>query len=99
MFLIDAGYFHLQNVTFFACESEAETLLQASLFPATPKHPQLAFTFDLLDWLEALMLECQVSAQDFSAAIGMLTDTQLMMMVIALCNCIYLDIVICRYVF
>ena len=32
------------------------------------------------------MLECQVSAQDFSAAIGMLTDTQLIKTVIALCT-------------
>lgn len=39
----------------------------------------MVFTFALLDWLEALMLECQVSAQDFSAALGMLGDTQLMM--------------------
>ena len=53
MFLINAGYFHLLNITFCACESEAETFLQVSLFPATPKDPQLAFTFALLDWLEA----------------------------------------------
>ena len=67
------------TITFCTCESEAETLLQACLFPATPKHPQMVFTFALLDWLEALMFECQVSAQDFSAALGMLGDTQLMM--------------------
>lgn len=42
----------------------------------------------LLDWLEALMFECQVSAQDFSAALGMLGDTQLMMVCTALhCTC------------
>ena len=55
-----------------------ETLIRSHLFAATPKQPQLAFTFDLLDLFEALMLECQVAAQDFVAAIGVLTDTQLM---------------------
>lgn len=65
-------------ITFCSCESEVETLIRAHLFPATPKQPQLAFTFHLMDWLEALMLECQVSAQDFVFAIGVLTDTQLM---------------------
>ena len=66
------------SVTFCACETETETLLRAHLFPATPKLPQVAFTFDLMDWLEALMLECQVSVQDFVAAIDSLTDVQLL---------------------
>ena len=57
--------------------SEAESLLQLGLFPATPKHPQLAFTLSLLDWLEALMLECQVSAHDFVAALGCLAEASL----------------------
>ena len=75
------------TITFCTCESEAETLLQACLFPATPKHLQMVFTFALLDWLEAVMFECQFkfrSAQDFSAALGMLSDTQLMMVRTAL---------------
>ncbi len=53
-------------------------MMRSRLFAATPKQPQLAFTFDLLDWFEAFMLECQVPAQDFVAAIGVLTDSQLM---------------------
>ena len=52
--------------------------MRSRLFAATPKQPQLAFTFDLLDLFEALMLECQVAAHDFVAAIGILSDTQLM---------------------
>lgn len=72
------GCYHSVSVTFCTCESEVETLMRCHLFPATPKQPQLAFTFDLLDWLEALMLECQVSAQDFVAAIGILSDAKLM---------------------
>ena len=63
---------------FCCCESEMETLLHAGLFPATPKMPQLAFTVELLDWLEALMLECQVPSQDFVDAIGFLTDSKIL---------------------
>lgn len=58
------GYYHSLTVTSCSCESEAETLLKAFLFPATPKHPHLVFSFSLLDWLEALMLEFHVSAKD-----------------------------------
>ena len=53
------GCYHSVYVTFCSCESEAETLIRAHFFPATPKQPHLAFSFELLDWLEALMLECQ----------------------------------------
>ena len=66
---------------FCGCEQEAETLLRLQLFPATPEHPQLAFDFSLLDWFEALLLECQMSAQDFVAtlsALNMLSSGQLM---------------------
>lgn len=71
------GYFHIVRVTFCGCTSEAVTLISAGLFPATPKQPKLAFTFALLDLFEALLLECQVSAQDFVAAIGFLSDVQM----------------------
>lgn len=59
------GCYHSVCAHFCGCEQEAETLLRSHLFPATPKHPQLAFDFSLLDWFEALLWECQVSAQDF----------------------------------
>ena len=78
-YLLYIGCYHSVIVTFCSCESEAETLLKAFLFPATPKRPHLAFSFALLDWLEALMLESHVSAKDFTDALGMLTDKQLMM--------------------
>ena len=57
--------------------SEAETLLQLGLFPATPKLPKLAFTLPLFEWLEALMLEYQVSAHDFVAALKCLYESLL----------------------
>ena len=53
------------------------TLIGMGLFPATPKQPKLVFTFALLDLFEALLLECQVSAQDFVAAIGVLSDAHI----------------------
>ncbi len=65
------------RVTFCSCENEAVRLISASLFPATPKLPKLAFTFALLDLFEAFLLECQVSAQDFVAAIGVLSDAKI----------------------
>ena len=43
--------------------------LWAGFFPASPKRPQVAFAVDLLDLLEALLLECQVAVQDFVAAL------------------------------
>ena len=39
------------------------------IWPASPHCPQLAFTFSLMDWVEALMMECQVALKDFCAAL------------------------------
>lgn len=47
------------------CEPLPVTLTRAQLWPATPHNPHFAFTFSLLDWAEALMLECQVALKDF----------------------------------
>ena len=65
---ISAGAEH--NVTFCSCQCEptAVTLVRARLTPASPRLPKLAFTFDLLDWAEALLLECQVALSDFCKA-------------------------------
>ena len=51
------------------CTSEAQTLLQAGFFPATATRPRLAFALELLDLLEALLLECQLAVQDFVSAL------------------------------
>ena len=45
------------------------TLIQLNYWPATPSRPSIAFSFSLLDWLQALLLECQVPVQDFSNAL------------------------------
>ena len=43
-------------------------MVRARLWPATPQHPRLAFCFEVLDWAEALLLECQVALKDFCKA-------------------------------
>ena len=45
------------------------TLVRLHYWPATPTRPSTAFSFQLLDWIEALLLECQVSLHDVSAAL------------------------------
>ena len=44
-------------------------MVRARLWPATPQYPRLAFCFELLDWAEALLLECQVALKDLCKAI------------------------------
>ena len=56
-------------VEFCRCESDVETLCCLQYWPATPKVPTLAFHFEFMKWMEALLLECQVAAKDFSAAV------------------------------
>ena len=59
----------LKNI-FIGCEHKCEpivvTMVRARLWPATPN---LAFTFELLNWTEAMLLECQVSLMDFCKAL------------------------------
>ena len=55
-----------------SCEGLSVTLARARLWPATPANPKLAFTFELLNLVEAMMLECQVSLKDFCEALKFL---------------------------
>ena len=57
---------------FCMCFSEPEVLIKLGYFAATPKQPQIAFQFELLDLLEILLLECQVAVKDFTNALGCL---------------------------
>lgn len=52
-----------------SCEPLAVTMARARMWPATPHNPRIAFSFELLDWAEALLLECQVALKDFHAAL------------------------------
>lgn len=65
------------NVMFMFCHcfGEVDTLLHFELFPATPKRPTVAFSFQLLDYLEALLLECQVAVSDFIGALQILSSS------------------------
>ena len=51
------------------CESMCTTMVRARLWPASPRFPQLAFTFEVLDWAEALLLECHVAVGEFCRAL------------------------------
>ena len=52
-----------------ACEPLVVTMVRARIWPSTAQRPHLAFTFDLMNWMEALLLECQVSLNDFCKAL------------------------------
>ena len=55
------------NIQFMHCDCEPLplTMVRANLWPGTPQHPRYAFTFNLLDWAEALLLESHVALKDF----------------------------------
>ena len=57
---------------FYTCESDCIKLIRLHYWPATSSKPLVAFTFHFLDWLEALLLECQVAVQDMTQAISYL---------------------------
>jgi hypothetical protein len=63
------GIIHQLLFTHCSCEPVMVTLARADLWPATPHNPRFAFAFSLLDWAEALMLECQVALKDFCSAL------------------------------
>ena len=69
---------HSITFTFCQCFGEVETLIQFELFPATPKRPTVAYSFQLLDYLEALLLECQVAVSDFTAALKVMSASPFM---------------------
>ena len=52
-----------------SCKADALTLKRLCYWPGMPKRPQVAFSFALMDWMEALLLECQVAVQDFATAL------------------------------
>ena len=53
-----------------SCELLSVTLARAELWPATPTNPRYAFSFTLLDWAEALLLESQVALKDFCKSLS-----------------------------
>lgn len=63
---------------FCKCIPDALRLISLGYWPATPTRPVLAFTHPFMEWMEALLLECQVSIQDFSSAVEMLIKEKYM---------------------
>ncbi len=51
------------------CESLVSTMVRARLWQSSPHRPEFGFSFELLDWAEALLLEAQVSLHDFCKAV------------------------------
>lgn len=64
------------NVGFCGCEPDVVSLVKLRYWPATPSRPSIAFAFSMLDWLEALLLECQVPIQDFVYAVEFLLKSR-----------------------
>ena len=51
------------------CEPVTVTIVRARMWPASPQYPRLAFSFEMMDWVEALLLECQVAVKEFCGAL------------------------------
>ena len=52
---------HQVSLIHCTCESLVESMARVRLWPSSPVQPKFACTFKLLDWFEALLLECQVA--------------------------------------
>ena len=59
------GQYHLA-ISYCACHTKLERLIQLRLWPATPVAPQVVFMFDLMEHIHMLLLECQVSLHDIA---------------------------------
>lgn len=70
--LLLLGVPRIINIGFCGCGPDAVSLVKFKYWPATPSRPSIAFSFAMLDWLEALLLECQVPVQDFVYAMEFL---------------------------
>lgn len=81
------GVPHTLSVMFCPCESDVVKLIKLNYWPATPTRPSITFSFSLLDWLEALLLECQVALHDATEAIAFLIKEK-MECVYALLYCV-----------
>ena len=64
-----SGVEHQLQFISCACEPLPLALVRARLWPGSAQFLRYAFTFGLLDWAEALLLECQVAMKDFCTAL------------------------------
>ena len=63
------GEEHNIKFTICACEPIVLTMMRAHLWPSSPQRPHFGFSFEILDWAEALLLEAQISLNDFCKAL------------------------------
>ena len=56
------------NFPFCPCECDGVKLVKSSYWPGSPVNPNVGFSFEFMDLLEALLLDCQVAVQDFTQA-------------------------------
>ncbi|CAB4491585.1 unnamed protein product [Rhizophagus irregularis] len=61
---------------FPTCEGLVETLIRHKLFPSTPINPQVAFSFELFDIYQELLLEAHVSYLSFCRVLESLFSDQ-----------------------
>ncbi len=71
MLYLYIGDEHIVSFASCGCEPFVVTMARARVWPSSSQRPQLGFTFELLDWAEALLLECQVSLNDFCKALSL----------------------------
>ena len=57
------------NVSVCACEPEAVTLACFRMWPSTPSRPTLVFHYDLLLWMEGIILEGCIGVDAFCRAL------------------------------
>ncbi|XP_028416121.1 uncharacterized protein LOC114539705 [Dendronephthya gigantea] len=65
----EKGFQHEYQVRFCRCKSEACTLVELGLWPATPTKPVMAFTFGLMELVEKMFLVAKVSVQQCCASL------------------------------
>ena len=78
----DSIFIHMPGIPrdiefpFCPCEGIVVALIKFRYWPGSPVNPLIAFSFDLLDMLEALLLECQVAVQGFTQALSYLIKSK-----------------------
>ena len=73
---MELGTLRKLRISFWHCESDIVIFVHLNYWLATPSHPSIAFSFSSLDWLQALLLECQVPVQDFFSALAFIITTK-----------------------
>ena len=62
---------------FCSCECDAIKLIRCGYWPGTPVTPFVAFSFEFMNLLDSLLVECHVPVQDFTQAWSYLISKKL----------------------